>query len=107
MGTVFWDRKRVLLVEFLSQCSTINAGAYCNTLKKLRCAIKNKRHGMLSQSAVMLHDNARTHAAAATQNLFATFGWEQFDRPSYSPDSAPSDFHVPASENFPLWPMAP
>jgi histone-lysine N-methyltransferase SETMAR len=42
----------------------------------------------------MLHDNARLHTAAATQDLFATFGWEQFDHPPYSPDLAPSDFRV-------------
>ena len=30
---------------------------------------------------------------AATQNLI-TFGWEQFDHPPYSPDLAPSDFHL-------------
>jgi hypothetical protein len=33
MCTVFWDRKSVLLVEFLPQGSTINTGVYCNTLK--------------------------------------------------------------------------
>jgi hypothetical protein len=43
----------------------------------------------------MLHDNARSHtAAAATQDLIGTFGWEQFDHPPYSPDFVPSDFHV-------------
>ena len=68
--TVFWDRKGVLLVDFLPQGSTINAGG------------------------VMIHDNARPHTAAATQNLITTFGWEQFDHPSYSPDLAPSDFHL-------------
>jgi histone-lysine N-methyltransferase SETMAR len=26
------------------------------------------------------------------QNLIATFGWEQFDHPPYSPELAPSDF---------------
>ena len=41
----------------------------------------------------MIHDNARPHTAAATQNLI-TFGWEQFDHPPYSPDLAPSDFHL-------------
>ena len=49
---------------------------------------------MLSQGVVMNHDNARPHTAAATQNLITTFGWEQFDRPPYSPDLAPSDFHL-------------
>jgi hypothetical protein len=42
----------------------------------------------------MLHDNARPHIAAATQDLIATFGWEQFDHPPYSPDLATRNFHV-------------
>jgi histone-lysine N-methyltransferase SETMAR len=41
------------------------------------------KRGILSRGAVMLHDNARPHTAAATQ-----------DHPPYSPDLAPSDFHV-------------
>jgi len=94
MCTVFWDRKGVLLVDFLPQGSTINAGVYCNTLKKLHRAIQNKRRGMLSRCVVMIHDNARPHTAAATQNLITTFGWEQFDHPPYSPDLVPSDFHL-------------
>jgi histone-lysine N-methyltransferase SETMAR len=91
---VSWDRKSVLLVEFLPQGSTINAGAYCDTLKELRHAIQNKRRGMLSWGVVMLHENAYPHIAITMQNLFVTFGWEQFDHPPYSPDLAPSDFHV-------------
>ena len=42
----------------------------------------------------MIHDNARPHTATAMWNLITTFGWEQFDRPLYSPDLAPSDFHL-------------
>jgi hypothetical protein len=49
---------------------------------------------MLSQGVVMLHDNARPHTAATTQDLITTFGWEQFNHPPYSPDLAPRDFHV-------------
>jgi hypothetical protein len=49
---------------------------------------------MLSQGFMMVHDNACPHTAAATQDLIATFGWEQFDHPPYSPDLAPSDIHV-------------
>jgi len=94
MCTVFWDRKGVLLVDFLPQGSTINAGVYCGTLKKLRRANHNKRRGMLSQGVVMIHDSARPHTAAATQNLITTFGWEQFDHPPYSPDLVPSDFRL-------------
>jgi hypothetical protein len=39
----------------------------------------------------MPHINARPHTAAATQDLIATFGWEQFDHPPYL---ASSDFQV-------------
>jgi histone-lysine N-methyltransferase SETMAR len=94
MFTVFWDRKDVLLLDYLPQGSTINKGVYCNTLKKLHCAIQNKRHGMLSQGVVMIHDNTHPHTAAAMQNLITTFGWEQFDHPPYSPDLVLSDFHL-------------
>ena len=92
MCTEFWDRKGVLLVDFLPQDSTINAGVYCNTLKKLRCAIQNKRRGMLSRGVVMIHDSARPHTAM--QNLIMTFGWEQFDHSPFSPDLPPRDFHL-------------
>jgi len=94
MCTVFWDRKGVLLVDFLPQGSTINAGVCCDTLKKLHHTIQNKWHGMLSRGVVMIHDNTHPHTAAATQNLIMTFGWEQFDHPFYSPDLVPSDFHL-------------
>jgi histone-lysine N-methyltransferase SETMAR len=81
-------------VEFLPQGSTINAGVYCDTFKKLHRAIQNKRRGMLSWGVMMLHDNDRPHTLAATQDLIGTFGREQFNHPPYSPDLAPSDFHM-------------
>ena len=48
----------------------------------------------LSFGNYVIHYNVRPHTAAATQNLITTFGWEQFDHPPYSPDLAPSDFHL-------------
>jgi len=48
---------------------TINADAYCETVRKLRRAIQNKRRGMLSSGIVLLHDNARPHTAARTAQL--------------------------------------
>ncbi|GFU54688.1 histone-lysine N-methyltransferase SETMAR [Trichonephila clavipes] len=94
MATVFWDRHGVLLVEFNQQGTTINAAAYCATLTKLRRAIQNKRRGFLTSGVLLLHDNARPHSAINTQNLIRSFGWEQIDHPPYSPDLAPSDFHL-------------
>jgi hypothetical protein len=67
-------KKGARLVEFLPQCSTINAGVCCDTFKKLRRAIQNRRRGMLSRGVVMIHDNARQHTAATIQDLIVTFG---------------------------------
>ena len=80
MCTVFWDRQGVLLVEFLPQGTTINSAVYCETLKKLRRAIQNKRRGMPSPT-ILHHDNAQPHSAAQTQDLITSFRWEQMDHP--------------------------
>jgi len=81
MCTVFWDRQGVLLVEFYSQGTTINSAVYCEMLKKLRRAIQTKRCGMLSATILLLHNNARPHSAAETQDLITSFKWEQMDHP--------------------------
>jgi hypothetical protein len=38
MATVFWERKRVLMVEFMQQGATIMSKMYCETVKKLQRA---------------------------------------------------------------------
>ena len=94
MASVFWDSQGVLLVEYLPQGETINAARYCETLKKLRRAIQNKRRGRLTKGVCLLHDNARPHTANVTKQLLDTFGWDVLDHPSHSPDLAPSDYHL-------------
>ncbi|GBO28385.1 Histone-lysine N-methyltransferase SETMAR [Araneus ventricosus] len=94
MATVFWDRKGVLLVEFMPRGTTIIATSYSKTLQRFRRKIQNKRRGMLSSGIVLHHDNARPHTTVATKILLQRFGWEVFDHPPYNPDLAPSDFHL-------------
>ena len=69
MATVFWDRKGVLVVDFMAHGTTINADRYCETLKKLRRAIQNWRRGMLTKGVCLLHDNAQPHVARQTVAL--------------------------------------
>jgi histone-lysine N-methyltransferase SETMAR len=90
----FLNAQNVLLVEFMPQGTTINAESYCATLRRLRYAIQNRRRGILSSSVMLLHDNAHLHTAARTQAMLQEFGWEIFEHPAYSPDLAPSDFHL-------------
>jgi transposase len=49
---------------------------------------------MLTRGVVLLHDNACPHTAAITTQLLDECGWEVFRHPPYSPDLAPSDFHL-------------
>jgi hypothetical protein len=39
-------------------------------------------------------DGAHDDPSVVNENLITTFGLEQFDHPPYSPDLAPSDFHL-------------
>jgi hypothetical protein len=86
MATVFWDGKVMLMVEIMQQGTTVTSHMYCETLKELRRAIQNKRHGMLTSVVVLLHDNAHLHRTAHTRALLEHFNWELFDHPPYSPD---------------------
>ena len=48
---------------------------------------------MLTKGVVLLH-NARPHTAARTNDLIRLFSWEIFSHLPYSPDLAPSDYHL-------------
>jgi histone-lysine N-methyltransferase SETMAR len=96
-ATVSWDRKGVLMVQFMQQGSTRTSEVYCvRNTKNLRTASQNKRSGMLTHGVVLLQDNARAHTSAAGRNpaLLEQFNWELFDHLPYSPDLAPSDYHL-------------
>ncbi|GBM86127.1 hypothetical protein AVEN_43100-1 [Araneus ventricosus] len=78
VGWLVWDllaQEQNLAVLRQTYCEstaygTINAVAYGQTLRKLCRAIQNKRHGMLTEGILLLHDNARPHTAAQTRTLW-------------------------------------
>jgi transposase len=49
---------------------------------------------MLTKGVVLLHDNALPHTVARTKAVLQQFNWEIFEHPPYSPDLAPSDYHL-------------
>jgi len=94
MLTVFWDCQGVLLTHFQKQGETVNAAAYCEVLMKLGAAIKRKRSNLQEKGILLLHDNARPHTAQQTQETIEKLHWTLLDHPPYSPDLAPSDYHL-------------
>jgi len=59
----FFDENGPLMLEWLETGGTVNANRHCDTLRKLKTAIKNRRRGMLSKRVILLQDNARPHVA--------------------------------------------
>ena len=43
---------------------------------------------------MLQHDNARPQTARITQEKNMSFNWEVLPHPPYSPDIAPSDYHL-------------
>lgn len=94
LATVFFDWKGVLLVDFLHERRTINAAYYCQLLDSAKAAYRNKRRNQSVRDVILLHDNARPHTAALTQEKLNQLHWETLEHPPYSPDLSPCDFHL-------------
>lgn len=94
MATVFWDTEGVILVDFLEQGCTINSVQYVTTLKKLKARLQRVRPTKSMADVLLLHDNARPHTSRHTSDEIVKIGWEVLPHPPYSPDLAPSDFHL-------------
>ena len=69
----FFDENGPLMLEWLETGGTVNPNRYCDTLRKLKTAIKNRRHGMLSKEVILLQGNAHPHVASLHKNLLQRF----------------------------------
>jgi len=67
---------------------------YADLKNHLPPAIKSKRRGLLGTGVLLQHDNARPHTARSTVATIQDLSFECLPHPRYSPDLAPSDFHV-------------
>ena len=101
MTTVFWDEKGLLLLEFMSQKTTIIGQTYVNTITALREAIKKKRRWKFSADMPLLYDNAPVHMSAKSQAAIRQCGFQQLNHPPYSPDpSSLGLFSIPSYEKI-------
>lgn len=94
MASVFWDSRGVIMVDYLPKGQTINSAYYCTLLRRLRETIKEKRPGLLRKKVLFHQDNARVHTSLETMAQIRDCGFELLPHPAYSPDLAPSDFHL-------------
>jgi len=56
--------------------------------------LKEKHHGKVIKGVLFLHGNAPAQEALAAQKKLTYLGFQCLDHPPYSPDLAPSDYHL-------------
>ena len=92
---IWWDCKGVLYYEFLLENPTINSNKYCSQLDQLKAALDEKRPELVNRKCMIFHqDNARLRVSLMTRQKLLQLSWEVLIHPLYSPDVAPSDFHL-------------
>ena len=89
-----WDNLGVILIDFLGQGWTINSERHVASLRKLKEAIRRKRPELDVRDIKLHHDNARPHTSFVTAVVIARMGRSVVHQSPYSPDLAPSDFHL-------------
>jgi hypothetical protein len=95
MLTIFWDVNGPILVHFQENGQTVTSARYSDMLvSELKPTIRPKCRGLLSKRVVLLHDNASLHTAAHTVDTPCALKFEVLKHSPYSPDLAPSDFHL-------------
>ena len=67
---------------------------YANLLKQVRQSIKEKRRGKIRRGIMLHQDNAPVHTSRVAMDAVRECGYELLPHPPYSPDLAPSDFHL-------------
>jgi len=95
MLSVWWDYKGILHFELLPRNQTINSNVYVQQLAKLSVAVQEKRPELANRKGVVFqHDNAKPHTSLVTRQKLLELGWDVLSHPPYSPDLAPSDYHL-------------
>ena len=81
--------------ELLPNNQTINSKKYCEQLVNMKAALTQKRPALVNREKIVFHhDNAKPHTSVTTVQKLMEFSWDVLPHPSYSPDLAPSDFHL-------------
>ena len=103
MLIIAYDWDGLILRHVVPQRQTVTAEYYCEFLRThLRAALRRKRRHFLNNPPIILHDNARPHAAQVVTEFLNHLGWEVLYHPPYSPDISPCDYDLNPKMKTPL-----
>jgi transposase len=92
----FYRRKKVFICRLVlsSKLPNYQHGVLLISAGAIEGLLKENRHGKFTKEVLFLHDNVPAHWTLATQKKLAYLGFHSLDHPPYSPDLAPSDYHL-------------
>ena len=92
MLSVFWNMKGIVYFELRKFSKTITSQIYAEQLKKVDEILRER--GVNPRTIHLLAHNFRVHTSNLAQNTIEELGWKLVPHPPYSPDIAPSDYHL-------------
>lgn len=93
---VWWNFEGVIHFELLENNVAIDADLYCSQLDRMYTKLKQKYPALVNRKRILLqHDNAKPHTARKTMDKIKELdAFQLLPHPAYSPDLAPSDYHL-------------
>ncbi|GFN88345.1 histone-lysine N-methyltransferase SETMAR [Plakobranchus ocellatus] len=83
MATMFWDSRGMILLDILPKGESVNADRYCETLERLRHAVRHERPGLLRSGVVLQQDNSTPHTAKRTKEWLERCRWDIILHPAH------------------------
>ena len=94
MMVIFWHKYGILLTEYLSHGSMINASYYTSIVDRLCCVIVEKRRGKVGDEVSLLHVNAPVHKCNIFQTVIRKADFVELNHHVYFPDITPFDYYL-------------
>lgn len=95
MLCIWWASWGIVHYEILERDTMVDSELYCQQLERVQEKLLALRPRLVNRREVVyLHDNATPHRALRTQAKIRELGWSLLPHPPYSPDLAPSDYHL-------------
>ncbi|EYC20994.1 hypothetical protein Y032_0020g173 [Ancylostoma ceylanicum] len=88
----WWDISGPVFWELAPTGSMVDSDLFCSQLEKVAGILRSRRPEREKNSSPM--DNARPHISKKSSEKLKDLGIELEPHPPYSPDLAPSDYHV-------------
>jgi histone-lysine N-methyltransferase SETMAR len=95
MLSVWWNSDGMVHFEMIPNGRSITAALYCQQLDRVQESLRLNYPALINRNQVVfLQDKAKPHTALLTKAKLDELGREVLSHPPYSPDLAPSDYHL-------------